>query len=1159
MLKKCLFAAAIFCIAALSSAQNVKFSDSWGSQGFSLAKSATTGVSITHSINEFALTKAEINGENLTAVQLPGVFLPNDEGAPDLPGSARYIAIPQDAKASFRITDMRKETYQNIDLAPASNIPIDIDRMPLTYNRNQEIYSKDAYFPESPVKISEPSRIRGVDVVLLGITPFQYNPVRKELIVYRDIKVEVVFEGGNGHFGEDRLRTPEWDRILKNTIFNSSVLSEVDYNKTRNTKATGYEYIIIIPDNATYLNYANQLKTFRVKQGISTTIVTTTEIGGNTSAAIEAYINNAYNNWDIPPAAVLLMADYGTSGSAGTIFCPTFSDTYYPCVSDNFYADVITTDGKALPEIVFARMTAQNETHLQAMVSKIINYETNPPTDTNFYKYPITALGWQTERWFQICSEAVGGFLKNSLGKSPVRINALYEGNPSVDPWSTATNTSQVTSYFGPSGRGYITATPQETGGFTGGLAANITTAINNGSFMLVHRDHGIYYGWGEPAYQTTNISSLTNVNNKLPYIFSMNCQTGMFDNSVEVFSERFHRYTYGGSNSGALGVLAATHNSYSFVNDAFGWGIMDYIWPNYMPDYGALPSDNDEFMPAFAMVYGKYFLDYSSWPYNTTEKEETNYLFHILGDPYQVVYSEVPQNLTVSKQDLYESETVFYVSANAGSKIALVSNGQILATAIGTGSLIPVAIPAQNVGTQITLTITKQNYFRYESTVTVLELTNTGGDFSLSSSNIPFGYVTVGGNSTRQFTITNSHVTEYIVGDMSTISNYIVTSVSKEIKNDLHFVVPPSSSKTFNLTFSPPDTGTYNGNITITSTDPDHALEYISVSGAGGYPDITLPTLVTSTAAPEASVSDSFNIGNSGLSGLNYSDITKSYVGDQIPGGTYHTNDFSTFPGTGYTNSNFTSSSGGALVTGGTVTGVLTSPAFSTSSAGGTVYLDFTQTFSFVTGSYVKVEYYTGSEWVQIYYANAATSTAQHIELPVKAANIQLKFTGYMTKSGAGANTVRATWLIDNIVVSSQTVPYSWLTITSPTTGIVASGGTSAINYTCSAAGLGLGTYNASLTILSDDPDEPSKLLSVEFVVSEGGAPPSAPVNVITSVGPTDITVSWDSVNGATSYDVYSSEDPYGTFTFVTNVATNSYVATPSGTKLFWYIVAKN
>jgi subtilisin family serine protease len=71
--------------------------------------------------------------------------------------------------------------------------------------------------------------------------------------------------------------------------------------------------------------------------------------------------------------------------------------------------------------------------------------------------------------------------------------------------------------------------------------------------------------------------------------------------------------------------------------------------------------------------------------------------------------------------------------------------------------------------------------------------------------------------------------------------------------------------------------------------------------------------------------------------------------------------------------------------------------------------------------------------------------------------------------------------------------------------------------------------------------------------------APLTAPINVITSVVGTNLTVSWNAVGGATSYDVYSSADPYGTYTFVSNVATNSYVTTTASSKLFWYIKAKN
>ena len=46
--------------------------------------------------------------------------------------------------------------------------------------------SFNKFYPEEPIQISKQEKIRGIDVVMLGITPFHYNPVTKQLIVYRD-------------------------------------------------------------------------------------------------------------------------------------------------------------------------------------------------------------------------------------------------------------------------------------------------------------------------------------------------------------------------------------------------------------------------------------------------------------------------------------------------------------------------------------------------------------------------------------------------------------------------------------------------------------------------------------------------------------------------------------------------------------------------------------------------------------------------------------------------------------------------------------------------------------------------------------------------------------------------------------------------------------
>ncbi|MDA3886566.1 MAG: hypothetical protein PF638_13320 [Candidatus Delongbacteria bacterium] len=65
-------------------------------------------------------------------------------------------------------------------------------------------------------------------------------------------------------------------------------------------------------------------------------------------------------------------------------------------------------------------------------------------------------------------------------------------------------------------------------------------------------------------------------------------------------------------------------------------------------------------------------------------------------------------------------------------------------------------------------------------------------------------------------------------------------------------------------------------------------------------------------------------------------------------------------------------------------------------------------------------------------------------------------------------------------------------------------------------------------------------------------------PVNVVTDITGTFLVVDWDIVGGAVGYDVYSSDDPYGTFTFVGSVATNQYITQASSERFFYYIIAK-
>jgi hypothetical protein len=319
--------------------------------------------------------------------------------------------------------------------------------------------------------------------------------------------------------------------------------------------------------------------------------------------------------------------------------------------------------------------------------------------------------------------------------------------------------------------------------------------------------------------------------------------------------------------------------------------------------------------------------------------------------------------------------------------------------------------------------------------------------------------------------------------------------------------------------------------------------------------PNIALSvSSINTSAAPEATDTDSFDINNTGDASLTYN-ITKEYATKGAKADlTVNSNDFATGIAH-YTTSGLLTwigTAGTAKVTASTNNnqykqGVLTSDTFDGTGCSA-LYLEFTQNFTTTDGD-IKVEYLSGSTWTSVYTAASSTTNAQNIAIPTTAT--QIRFTANLYKN-AGS------WTIDNVVVSGPEAgpSFTWLTINSATSGTVTPSGSETIDITCDAAGLVAGTYNANITVTTNDPDEPNKVLPVTFTVE---IPLTAPINVITSVDGTDLTVSWEAVYGATSYDIYSSTEPYGEFIFVTNVDTESYVTTADQSMLFWYIVAKN
>ena len=106
------------------------------------------------------------------------------------------------------------------------------------------------------------------------------------------------------------------------------------------------------------------------------------------------------------------------------------------------------------------------------------------------------------------------------------------------------------------------------------------------------------------------------------------------------------------------------------------------------------------------------------------TGKRVTYHLFHHHGGAFLTLYYAVPVDLTVVHEDVIPmGSTTFEITADNSSLISLYRNGEILTTADGTGMPVVMSIPVLPLMSAITVTVTKQNYYRYEAIIPIDEV----------------------------------------------------------------------------------------------------------------------------------------------------------------------------------------------------------------------------------------------------------------------------------------------------------------------------------------------------------------------------------------------------------------------------------------------------
>jgi hypothetical protein len=1191
------FYSTILALVFILTAANVAVLDDSKVTGYRITGDSENYLEVDFSVGE--LTYSDIDTEKgvFTKLEIENGYVTRNEGSPALPAMHEMIAMPYGAEPSVEVISYDKKVYSLKELGienpvfPAqpsyskSSKPEDIK-----FIYNEVAYMSSKFNDGVLAEVSKSGTMRGVGVGVLKVYPFKYNPAEGTVEVYNDLKVRVNFIGAD----------PRAEQIQSESYspyFESAYSQMINY-KPSSVKADlmtwPVTYLIVASDVLSGNADLQRLIDWKTEKGFK--VIVEYVSSSASISANDGWVETQYSSLNPKPSFLLLVGDLdGTYAVQSNQSSPLGGSNVE--TSDLEYGVMgAVSSSNRVPSIYVGRYSVRTTGDLTAQVDKTIWYEKEQFTTSADLSYLTRTLG---------CAGVDASF-------------SASHGDPHISyGW-----THYFTSANGmPNADYYLSDTSD-----LSSTAGEIVSFIDAGANFYNYTAHGMPTYFAEPGFYISDIDGLTNTG-EYPLVVGNCCLTNTFNNT-EAFGEAW----LNAPNKGAIGYIGASMSTYWDEDLAMGVGT---VATNQVPP--ALDTANP------GMYDGAMALGYSSQAavkhvgLMAVEALNTGYTddywgsYHLMGDPSVQIYFGIPSEPTASHDGVMApGATSFAVNTDPGAYVGMTDQNGVLhgaARADGSG-VANVTIDPYTVGDEVNIVITNQFIKPYFSTIMCTG--ETGGTFSYTPASISYGSVSLGSSLLETFQISNSHNSEYLMGEITTIAGYTVSLASKslteapvkDLKNTMSYSVAPQSSKTFNLIFEPTGSATYNGNITITSTDTNHATEYLAVTGTGIAPDINLnPVSLSATTTPGTSVNKIFAVENTDLGTLNYS-MSINYTGgkeikasggpdtfgykwkdsDEVGGPVYSWVDITgsgstvslgddayssavnlgftfNFYGVDYTNVKICSNgflsftSTATAYTNGNIPDTATPNDILAlfwddlnPTAGGSIYYYADTANGRFIVSYIGVPHYgtTSYNTGQVIIYSSGKIVYQYQE--VGASTVNTCTVGIENVGGTDGSLVikDAAYLKANFAIQFQATP-EWLSLSS-TSGSITGVGSDNITATCDATDLEAGVYTADIMIGSNDPDEATVVLPVTFTVSDQVLPPSAPVlaSPANAGSTTDQTPAfdWNDVSGAESYTILvDNNSNFGSPEIDQNPSVSTY--TP-GTALaygtyYWKVLATN
>jgi hypothetical protein len=220
------------------------------------------------------------------------------------------------------------------------------------------------------VTLGEPAIMRDIRVVRVTFHPDAAGLPEGHRVSSLTVTVRATGRAGiNERTARNRMPSPAFESVYESMVANYSrdtrgdgadgIAALASSASGRETRLAGARYLAIAEE--TMASLADTLLSWKDRKGLLPKLVTVAETG-STREEIKHYIQEAYDNWDIPPEFILLVGD--------TDYVPTGTGAVW---TDNYYARLEGDD--YLADVFVGRLPADDDDEIRTMLAKTMAYE----------------------------------------------------------------------------------------------------------------------------------------------------------------------------------------------------------------------------------------------------------------------------------------------------------------------------------------------------------------------------------------------------------------------------------------------------------------------------------------------------------------------------------------------------------------------------------------------------------------------------------------------------------------------------------------------------------------------------------------------------------------------------------------------------------------